>query len=117
MAPLTAIDLLGKKRWVVFTSGLAHITLPTSNDTSSSSSSSDQEEAYVVGGELGVIFASDVAGLSARGHRTRYPGVAETTALQIPTEGDVVPAHELLHAGPCTTEEVVGLRGLATAGS
>lgn len=70
-----------------------------------------------MGGELGVIFAADIAGLSAQGHRTQYPGVAETTALQIPTEGNVVPAYELLHSGPCTADEVAGLRGLATAGS
>jgi hypothetical protein len=44
---------------VGFISGLAYISLPT-NDTSI---------AYVTGGEFGLIFAADIAGLIAQGHR------------------------------------------------
>ncbi|KAH9892960.1 hypothetical protein F4778DRAFT_749022 [Xylariomycetidae sp. FL2044] len=92
-------------QWVVFTSGLAYITLPNDEATS----------AYVVGGEFGLIFAGDTAAVSTVGHHTQYPGVTETIALQIPTTNGEIPSHCVLHMGSCTAEEVSGIRGLASA--
>jgi hypothetical protein len=92
-------------QWVAFTTGLAYITLPEDPDTT----------AYVTGGEFGFIFASDVAGVSEVGHRTQYPGITETIALQIPTRDGEVPAHSVLHIGPCTADEISGIRSLAVA--
>lgn len=92
---------------MAFTSGLAYITLPDDNETS----------AYVSGGEFGLIFAADTAAVSEKGHRTRYPGITETIALQIPTADGEVPKHDVLHAGPCVTSEINGIRGFAEAAS
>ncbi|KAF3765042.1 hypothetical protein M406DRAFT_243506, partial [Cryphonectria parasitica EP155] len=89
-------------QWVVFISGLAYITLPTNTSAA----------AYVPGGEFGVIFAADTAAVSAEGHRTQYPGVTETVALQIPVADGKVPDYEVLHSGACTDTDVGGLRGL-----
>lgn len=90
-------------RWVVFTSGLAYITLP----------SNSSQGAYVSGGEFGLIFAADTAEVSSLGHRTQYPGVTETIALQIPTQDGAIPSHTMLHAGPCVANEVNGVQGLS----
>lgn len=95
------------KQWVVFTTGLAYITLPDDPSTS----------AHVSGGAFGVIFAADTADVSGRGHRTQYPGITETIALQIPTEDGAEPPHAVLHPGPCLAKEVVGLKELALGGS
>lgn len=94
-------------RWVIFTTGLAYITLPDDPSTS----------AYVSGGAFGAIFVTDTAQASSRGHRTQYPGVTETIALQIPTEGGAVPPHAVLHPGPCLAKEVAGISALALGGS
>ncbi|KAI0477557.1 hypothetical protein GGR56DRAFT_692223 [Xylariaceae sp. FL0804] len=95
-----------QNQWVVFTSGLAHITLPNNNNDDDDDSSTSG--AYVSGGESGLLFAADTADVSRRGHRTRYPGVTATTALQIPTRDGRVPEHSVLHAGPCSTSEITG---------
>ncbi|GAP91806.1 putative small secreted protein [Rosellinia necatrix] len=87
-------------QWVVFTAGLAHITLPDDNTTS----------AYVVGGQFGLIFAADTLDVSAKGHRTVYPGITETIALQVPTLNGEIPKHQVLHAGPCSISEIAGIR-------
>lgn len=89
---------------MVFLSGLAHITLPEDNTTS----------AYVPGGQFGLIFASDTAEVSSSGHSTAYPGITETVALQIPTLDGEIPSYSILHAGPCTANDTVGLTELAT---
>lgn len=83
-------------------SGLAYVTLPDDNTTS----------AYVSGGEFGLIFAADTADVSERGHRTQYPGVAETIILQIPVKDNEIPEHTVLHYGPCVANETSGFRGL-----
>ncbi|KAH8200811.1 hypothetical protein TruAng_005048 [Truncatella angustata] len=93
-------------QWVLFTTGLALITLPENNSA----------KAYVTGGEFGLIFAADTADVSRLGHRTQYPGITETIAIQIPTKDNRVPAHTCLYDGACSAGEVVGLRGLAVAG-
>jgi hypothetical protein len=86
-------------RWVIFLSGLAHITLPDDETTS----------AYVSGGQFGLIFAADTADVSAKGHGTAYPGTTETIAIQIPTEDGGIPDHSILHNGPCTAIDTMGL--------
>lgn len=68
----------------------------------------------MVGGEFGVAFAADTAAVSAQGHRTQFPGTTETVILTIPAKDGLVPEHVVLHNGPCTAEDVGGLRELAT---
>lgn len=83
------------KQWVVFLSGLAHVTLANSTD-----------EAFIVGGKNGLIFAADTPDVSPKGHSTNYPSKEETLAIQIPT-GGVVPEHTVLYKGPCTGEQLL----------
>lgn len=83
---------------------MAYVTVPTDNTTS----------AYVVGGEFGIAFAADTAAVSAQGHRTQFPGNTETVILTIPAKDGLVPEHAVLHGGPCTANEVVGLRELGS---
>lgn len=81
-------------RLVVFITGLAHITLPTSSD-----------EAFVVGGTDGLIFITDTTGT---GHNTTYPANTFTRALQIPFADGTAPAHTVVNSGPCqASSEVV----------
>jgi len=94
-------------RWVVFLSGLAYITLPDDESIS----------AYVTGGEFGTIFAADTASVSTKGHRTQYPGITETIALQIPTKDGKAPEHTVLHDGPCSASEITGVRDFAMGGA
>ena len=61
------------RRLVLFTSGLAHVTLPNSSD-----------EAWIQGGKYGLIVAADTPDVSGDGHFTEYPGDADTVALQVP---------------------------------
>lgn len=79
---------------VVFTSGLAHITLPSSSD-----------EAWVLGGANGLIVAVDTTGT---GHVTVYPSDEYTIGLQIPFEGGEVPDHTVLWSGPCNSTQLLG---------
>ncbi|KUI65316.1 hypothetical protein VM1G_00196 [Cytospora mali] len=90
-------------QWVIFLTGLAYITLPGDKSTS----------AYVPGGQFGLIFAADTAAVSGTGHNTSYPGITETVALQIPTLDGEIPSHSILHSGPCTANDTLGLLGLA----
>jgi hypothetical protein len=85
-------------QFVVFLSGLAHITLPNST-----------AEAWVQGGKYGMIIAADSAEYSTYGHITSYPSDADTVALQIPFEGGYYPTHSLLYEGPCRWSEVIGI--------
>ncbi|KXG50934.1 uncharacterized protein PGRI_065060 [Penicillium griseofulvum] len=82
-------------QWVVFLSGLAHITLPDSTT-----------EAWIEGGRNGVILALDTADVSALGHFTTYPSRDRTTSVVIPLEKGV-PSHRVLHDGPCQGEELL----------
>ncbi|KAI0145329.1 hypothetical protein GGR57DRAFT_480452 [Xylariaceae sp. FL1272] len=91
-------------QWVAFISGLVHITLP--DDPAAS--------AYVVGGSFGLIFAADTADVSMHGHITQYPGITETVGLQIPTKNNSIPDYAVLHSGPCTANEVAGIRSFAS---
>ncbi|GAW19600.1 hypothetical protein ANO14919_090880 [Xylariales sp. No.14919] len=89
-----------ENQWVIFTSGLAYITLPDDNTTS----------AYISGGPFGLIFAADTKEVSGKGHRTEYPGITETVALRVPTADGKVPEHRVLHSGPCSISEIAGIR-------
>lgn len=94
-------------RWVVFLSGLAYITLPADNTTS----------VYVSGGQFGLIFAADTSAVSGTGHITSYPGNTETVTLEIPTEDGEIPAHSILHPGPCVADDIIGIHALAAESS
>jgi hypothetical protein len=82
-------------RWVVFLSGLAHITLPNST-----------AEAYIPGGKNGAILALDTADVSSLGHITKYPSQESTIALQIPLGQGGIPGHAVLHDGACKGVEL-----------
>lgn len=84
---------IGINRWVIFLSGLAHITLPESDD-----------EAWIHGGKEGAILALDTAAVSAQGHNTKYPSDEVTVALQVPFKE--VPGHRVLHRRACEGREV-----------
>ncbi|THH14230.1 hypothetical protein EW146_g6083 [Bondarzewia mesenterica] len=88
-------------QYVVFLSGLAHITLPNSTD-----------EAWVQGGRDGLIIATDTVDVSDVGHKTEYPSGDETLALQIPTAHGQVPGHVVVHSGPCERELQMAKRRL-----
>ncbi|PGG95819.1 hypothetical protein AJ79_09856 [Helicocarpus griseus UAMH5409] len=77
-------------QYVVFLSGLAHITLPHS-----------REEVWVRGGARGMIVAADTAEVAGEGHRTEYPGDEVTVAVQMPFRDGVVPVHEVVGEGAC----------------
>ncbi|KAI0293514.1 hypothetical protein B0F90DRAFT_1398783 [Multifurca ochricompacta] len=83
-------------QWVVFISGLAHITLANSS-----------VQAFVPGGKNGVIFAADTADVSLKGHSTNYPSKEETRAIQIPT-GGIIPPHKVLYSSPCKSAQLQG---------
>ncbi|RHZ50061.1 uncharacterized protein CDV56_101725 [Aspergillus thermomutatus] len=84
------------RQWVIFLSGLAHITLPCSDD-----------EAWILGGKYGMILALDTADVSAEGHYTEYPSNEATVALIVPLgEEEEEPAHRVLYQGACNATEV-----------
>lgn len=62
-------------------------------------------QAWINGGENGLIIAADVAGVSLAGHITSNPTDEIVIALEIPTEGGIVPSYSLLHNGTCTEHE------------
>ncbi|EIN12099.1 hypothetical protein PUNSTDRAFT_18280, partial [Punctularia strigosozonata HHB-11173 SS5] len=75
-------------QYVIFTSGLAVVTLPH-----------NPGEARVAGGPNGLIVVVDTVG---SGHITTYPSDSPTIAYQIPFQDGIIPAHKVLHAGACT---------------
>ncbi|KGO78463.1 hypothetical protein PITC_069260 [Penicillium italicum] len=82
-------------QWVVFLSGLAHITLPNSTT-----------EAWIKGGKNGAILALDTADVSELGHFTTYPSKERTTSVVIHIGEKGVPGHRVLHQGPCQGKEL-----------
>ncbi|KAJ5109034.1 hypothetical protein N7456_005709 [Penicillium angulare] len=84
-------------QWVVFLSGLAHITLPNST-----------AEAWVTGGKHGAILALDTADVSGWGHITRYPSNETTVVFEIPLGEEGVPGHKVLYQGACQGAELSG---------
>ena len=80
----------------LFLSGEAHITLP-----------SGAYEATIIGGKHGLVIATDTAERSQEGHTTIYPSNKETILIQIPIKDNIIPPHNVLHMGPCTSAESV----------
>ncbi|RYO95633.1 hypothetical protein DL764_007631 [Monosporascus ibericus] len=91
-----------RNQWAVLLSGRAYITVP----------GDESNGLYVAGGDI--LFAADTANISRRGHRSQYMGVTETVILQIPTRHGEIPAHTVLHQGPCNASEAAGARQLGT---
>lgn len=85
----------GCVRWVAFISGLAVVSLPNST-----------EIATIHGGRNGLILATDTRNVSTLGHKTVYPSKEETVGIQITTRNNEIPAHTVLHVGPCKSEEM-----------
>ncbi|KAJ5908830.1 hypothetical protein N7495_001512 [Penicillium taxi] len=83
------------KQWVIFLSGLAHITLPNSTT-----------EAWVSGGRNGAILALDTADTSYLGHISDYPSQEETVSLEIPLGEEGVPPHRVLNQGACQGDQL-----------
>ncbi|RAL03992.1 uncharacterized protein BO80DRAFT_400106 [Aspergillus ibericus CBS 121593] len=80
-------------QWVIFLSGVAHITLPNSTD-----------EAWVIGGRNGAILALDTAEVSTQGHYTVYPTEESTLVWEVPLVE--VPGHRVLYKRACGGAEV-----------
>ncbi|EIN03556.1 hypothetical protein PUNSTDRAFT_146994 [Punctularia strigosozonata HHB-11173 SS5] len=80
-------------QYVIFSAGLAHVTLPASPGV----------EAFVVGGSQGLIVAVDTTG---SGHNTSYPSAEQTIAFQVPFADGLVPDHTVLNSGPCTGSQI-----------
>src|SRR3569833_2097629 len=76
-------------RLFVLLSGLAHVTLPHSDN-----------DVWIMEGVNVFLVAADVTG---NGHYTDYPSDKETVALQLPFRDGKVPAHDVLHTGACKT--------------
>ncbi|KAH7043324.1 hypothetical protein B0J12DRAFT_672714 [Macrophomina phaseolina] len=76
-----------QNQFVVFASGLAHITLPNSTD-----------EAWILGGENGLIVAVDTMG---SGHFTTYPTDQTTISFALPFLNGEPPAHKVRSEGAC----------------
>jgi len=85
-------------RFVLFTTGLIHITLPNGTD-----------EAWIQGGKYGLIIAADTADVSTHGHRTQYPSAADTIGIQFPIQSGSDFKYKRLHRGACHETEMTGL--------
>ncbi|THX44218.1 hypothetical protein D6D10_00545 [Aureobasidium pullulans] len=79
---------------VVYTSGLAHISLPSSKD-----------EAWFIGGNQGILIATDMTG---GGHITEYPSEQYTSVITVPFPDGLVPAHEKVSSGACHFSSIGG---------
>jgi hypothetical protein len=80
--------------------GLVHISLPNSKD-----------ETYIQPGPLSTLLVIDERNVSIAGHITEFPGSETTLIAQFPVVGNQVPAHTVLHSGPCGLDDVRGLIG------
>ncbi|KAK8043297.1 hypothetical protein PG993_005727 [Apiospora rasikravindrae] len=90
-------------QWVVPLSGFGIVTLPDDPGAG----------LYATRGlPNGLIFAADTADVSHLGHGGVFPGYTSTIILQIPTVGNKVPEHTVLHAGQCTSNDTIGLDAL-----
>ncbi|CEJ86663.1 hypothetical protein VHEMI04169 [[Torrubiella] hemipterigena] len=86
------------RQFVLFTSGLAHITLYKGKN-----------EAWVQGGKYGLIIAADTQDVSQHGHRTEYPSGADTIGIQIPISDESSFEYKVLHSGACHECEMTGI--------
>jgi hypothetical protein len=85
-------------RFVLFTSGLAHISLYKGD-----------EEVWIQGGKYGLLIAADTADRTAHGHLTRYPSAADTVALTVPIKDREGFKYKVLHPGPCREDDMIGI--------
>ncbi|KHN95780.1 uncharacterized protein MAM_06392 [Metarhizium album ARSEF 1941] len=85
-------------QYVLFISGLAHISLYKGRD-----------EAWIQGGKYGLLIAADTADLTEHGHLTRYPSAADTVSVTFQIKDRQSFKYSLLHQGPCTQDEMVGI--------
>ncbi|KAK7917496.1 hypothetical protein PG985_011104 [Apiospora marii] len=90
-------------QWVIPVTGFAIATLP--DDPAASLYASKDMPG-------GIMFAADIADLSHAGHGSLFPGYTPTILLQIPTLGNKIPEHTVLHAGVCTSNDTVGFSTL-----
>lgn len=74
-------------RFFVLLSGLAHVTLPDSDD-----------DLWIKEGVNGLMIAADVVG---EGHYTEYPADKPSVALQIPFDDGNMPAHRIVSNATC----------------
>lgn len=100
VTPLAKLALMPLRRWIVLLKGMAEIGL--AHDKSQSF--------YISGGEFGLMFASDTADVSSRGHTSKFLGTEQVVYLQIPTRNNAIPEHKRLHMGACKAEELKGWR-------
>ncbi|KAF2673270.1 hypothetical protein BT63DRAFT_397038 [Microthyrium microscopicum] len=84
-------------RYSLVLSGLVHITLPNS-----------KHEAWLQGGQYGLLIAADLKNTSKSGHITDFPAKDQTVIAQFPILGDL-PEHAVLYKGPCKLPELIGL--------
>ena len=98
---LESVKLIWDVRYVMFLSGAAEVSVPGSS-----------QHSFITSGLNGLFFAADTAAVSTTGHVTAFTEL--TILIQIPTAGGVVPAHRVLHSGPCRGEDLVG--GVLEAG-
>ena len=90
-------------RYSLIMSGLVHIKTPDSGLPP------DQSEVWIQGGKYGWLIAADLKDEAAHGHVTEFPSAADTVIAQFPFVENKVPGHEVLYAGPCRMEEMIGL--------
>ncbi|KAK6205839.1 Chitin synthase, class 3 [Pestalotiopsis sp. IQ-011] len=86
-------------QWVIFITGLAHVTLPRSSD-----------QAWISGGKYGLLWAGDLAGASGQGHRTFYH--EQTVGLILPARHGREPEHSVVRQGACLPQDLLGLATL-----
>jgi hypothetical protein len=98
LQPESFADML--QRYSMILQGLVHISLPTSKD-----------EIYIQPGPLSILLVIDQRNVSISGHITEFPGSETTLIAQFPIAGNQVPAHTVLHSGPCGLDDVRGLIG------
>ena len=90
-------------RYSLFMAGLAHISVPNCSGPPS------ECETWVSGGKYGMIIANDLKSDSKDGHITEFPSSDTTVIAQFPCDGNVPPAHIVLHKGPCRPDEMLAL--------
>jgi hypothetical protein len=99
----TKIPPAHEARFSIVLSGLVHFKIPNSTLEPSAS------EAWIAGGRNGLIIAADLASHSQYGHFAEFPSDAATVLVQVPTANGGIPDHDILHAGPCGWEDMIGL--------
>ncbi|PHH79482.1 hypothetical protein CDD80_4709 [Ophiocordyceps camponoti-rufipedis] len=97
-SPFYSLGDVADVTFVLFVSGMAHITLPDGSD-----------EVTIQGGKKGLILATDTADVSMQGHLTQFPSNENTVALQMPIKDPEKFRHTVLHSGGCHEVEMSGL--------